>query len=128
MKKQEGALVTLLNETPLDAPSTIQSAAEWALARLDPREGIKEITARSKSKFKVGLAVATEINVLGDLPSADAAPALLEISKLSLDDEERYSFALASKKLADPRLVAPLAGMLGPSQQNVRWAAVEALI
>ena len=128
MKNQEGALVTLLNETPLDAPSTIQSAAEWALARLDPREGIKEITARSKSKFKVGLAVATEINVLGDLPSADAAPALLEISKLSLDDEERYSFALASKKLADPRLVAPLAGMLGPSQQNVRWAAVEALI
>jgi len=66
--------------------------------------------------------------VLGDLPAADATPALLEISNLNLDDEERYSFALASKKVADPRLVAPLAGMLAQSPQNVRRAAVEALI
>jgi len=128
MHDQEGALVMLLKQTPLDAPPTIQSPAEWALARLNPREGVKEITVRSKSKYDAGLPVTTETNVLGDLPTADAAPALLEISKLNLDDAERYAFASASKKVADPRLVAPLAGMLAPSQQDVRQAAVEALM
>ena len=125
---QEGALVMLLNQMPLDAPPTIQSPAEWALARLNPKEGVKEITVRSKSKYDAGLPVAAEMNLLGDLPTADAAPALLEISKLNLDGAERYAFASASKKVADPQLVAPLAGMLAPSQQEVRWAAVEALI
>ena len=43
---QEGALVMLLKQTPLDAPSTIQSPVEWALARLNPREGVKEIIVR----------------------------------------------------------------------------------
>ncbi len=128
MGDQEGALVMLLKQTHLDAPSTIQSPVEWALARLNQREGVKEIIVRSKSKYVAGLPVATETNVLGDLPPAEALPALLEISKLNLDDAERYAFALASKKVADPRLVAPLAGMLAPSQRDVRWAAVEALI
>ena len=128
MDDQEGALVMLLKQTPLDAPPTIQSPVEWALARLNPREGVKEIIVRSRSKHDAGLPVATETNVLGDLASADAAPALLEISKLSLDDAERYAFALASAKVADPRLVAPLAGMLSPSRPDVRWEAVEALI
>ncbi len=128
MGDQEGALVMLLKQTPLDAPPTIQSPVEWALARLNPREGVKEIIVRSKSKYDAGLPVATETSVLGDLPTDDALPALLEISKLNLDDAERYAFALASKKVADPRLVAPLAGMLAPSQRDVRWAAVEALI
>jgi HEAT repeat protein len=128
MHDQESALVTLLRQMPLDAPPTIQSPAEWALARLNPSEGGKEITVRSKSKYDAGLPVTTETNVLGDLPSADAASALLEISKLNLDDAERYAFASASKKVVDPRLVAPLAGMLASGQQDVRWAAVEALI
>ena len=74
MHDQEGALVMLLKQTPLDAPPTIQSPAEWALARLNPREGVKEITVRSKSKYDAGLPVTTETNVLGDLPTADAAP------------------------------------------------------
>jgi hypothetical protein len=128
MHDLESALVTLLKQTPLDAPPTIQSPAEWALARLNPTEGIKEITVRSKNKFDAGLPVTTETNVLGDLPAADAAPALVEISRLHLDEAEQYAFASASAKLADPRLVEPLAGMLDPSQQEVRQAAVEALI
>lgn len=128
MHDQEGSLGMLLKQTPLDAPPTIQGPAELALARLDPKGGAKEIIVRSRSKNEAGLSVATEINVLGDLPTADAVPALLEIWKLNLDDEERFEFALASKKAADPRLVPPLAGMLGPGRENVRWAAVEALI
>jgi HEAT repeat protein len=128
MHDLESALVMLLKQTPLDAPPTIQRSAEWAVARLNPREGIKEITVRSKNKSDAGLPVTTETNVLGDLPAPDAAPALVEISRLHLDETESYAFASASLKLADPRLVQPLAGMLDPSRQNVRRAAVEALI
>jgi hypothetical protein len=128
MHDQESALVTLLRQMLLDASPTIQSPAEWALARLNPSEGVKEITVRSKSKYDAGLPVTNETNVLGGLPTADAASALLEISKLNLDDAERYAFASASKKVADSRLVGPLAGMLDSGQQDVRWAAVEALI
>ncbi len=128
MHDLESALVMLLKQTPLDAPPIIQRPAEWALARLNPGEGIKEITIRSKNKSDAGLPVTTETNVLGDLPAPDAVPALVEISRLHLDEMELYAFASASGKLADPRLVLPLAGMLDPNQPNVRRAAVEALI
>ena len=128
MHDQESALGMLLKQMPLDAPPTIQSPAEWALARLNARDGIREITLRSKNKYGAGLPVVLEANVLGDLPVADAAPALLEISELNLDNAERYAFASASKKVADRRLVAPLADMLSPSLEDVRWAAVEALM
>src|SRR5437879_11961822 len=42
MHDQAGALVMLPKQTPLDAPPTIQSPAEWALARLNPRERSEE--------------------------------------------------------------------------------------
>jgi HEAT repeat protein len=128
MHDLESALGMLLKQMPLDAPPTIQRPAEWAMARLNPREGIKEITVRSKGKSDAGLPVTTETSVLGDLPAPDATPALIEISRLHLDETELYAFASASGKLADPRLVQPLAGMLDPSQPNVRRVAVEALI
>jgi len=128
MRGQEGAVRALLKQLPLDAPPTIQRAAEWALAHLDPMAGVKDVTLRTKEKYDTALTVVTEINVLGDLPPADAVPALLDVSKFTLDHTERYGFASACKKVADPRLVAPLTGMLVPSQQDIRWTAVEALI
>jgi HEAT repeat protein len=127
MRGQEGAVRALLKQLPLDAPPTIQGAAEWALAHLDPTAGVKEVSLRSKDKYATALTVATEINVLGDLPPADAVPALLDVSKFTLDHTEQYAFASACKKVADPRLVAPLTGMLVPTQQDIRWTAVEAL-
>lgn len=128
MPDQEGAILALLKQLPLDAPPTIQRAAEWALTRLDPTAGVKEVKVRTKDKYNTALPVATEINVLGDLPPADAVPALLDVSKFTLDSTERYAFALACKKVPDPRLIAPLAGILVTGQQDIRWTVAEALI
>jgi HEAT repeat protein len=119
--------MALLKQMPLDAPTAIQYGAEWALARLDPPEGIGEIVLRVKSKYNSGLSIVTDIDVLGDLPTADAAPALLEVSKLPLDHAERYEFASVCRKIADGRLVAPLAELLVPNQWDIWWQASEAL-
>jgi HEAT repeat protein len=129
---QQGAVLAVLEQMPLDAPQPVQAAAEWALAQLDPVAGVKEITLRLKNKYDAGLPVVTEIRSLGDQRPADAAPGLVEISKQSLDHAERYAFVMAcnnlAEKAADGRLVAPLAGMLLPNEPDVRWGAIEALI
>ncbi len=126
MAGQRDAVLAFLKQLPLDAPPAIQYAAEWALGRLDSTEALKQVMLRLKNKFASGLAVGTEISLLGELP-ANAVPALLDISKLPLDHTERFVFAAACVKSADPRLVAPLAGMLRPRQQDVWLKAVEAL-
>ncbi|MBZ5536609.1 MAG: HEAT repeat domain-containing protein [Acidobacteriia bacterium] len=124
---QEATVMALVKQMPLDAPAAFQYGAEWALARLDPPEGIRELVFRVKRKYDSGLSVVTDIDVLGDLPSADAAPALLEVSKLSLDHAEQYALASACRKVADPRLVAPLGGLLVPNRWDIWWEASEAL-
>lgn len=125
---QSGAVLTLLKQVPLDAPPEIQYGAEWAAARLDPPEGVKEVTLRIRNKYNAGLPVVTEISLLGELPPADAAPALADAAKLTLNHEERHAFVSACKKVADARLVATLATMLTPTQQDIWWHAVDALI
>jgi len=104
-------------------------STDWsgALTRLDPSQGVREVTLRLRNKSESGLPVVNELSLLGHLPSADAAPALLDASKLSLDHAERYAFVSACKEIADARLVAPLAPMLIPIEPDVRWVAVEAL-
>jgi HEAT repeat protein len=124
---QQNVVLALFKQIPWDAPPDMQYGLEWALARLVPTEGVSEITLRLKDKFESGLPVVTEIALLGHLPPADAAPALLDASKLSLDHAERFAFVSACKEVADARLVAPLARMLAPSEPDVRWTAVEAL-
>lgn len=125
---QSGAVLTLLKQVPLDAPPEIQYGAEWAAARLDPSEGVKEVTLRIRNKYDVGLPVVTEINLLGDLPPAEAAPALVDAARLSLNHDERRAFVSACRKVANARLVATLATMLVPTQQDIWWYAVDALI
>jgi HEAT repeat protein len=125
---QSGAVLTLLKHVPLDAPPEIQYGAEWATARLDPSEGVKEVTLRIREKYGAGLPVVTEINLLGDLPPAEATPALIAAAKLTLKHEERLALVSACKKVADARLVATLATMLVPTQQDIWWYAVDALI
>jgi HEAT repeat protein len=124
---QSGAVLTLLKQVPLDAPPEIQYGAEWAAARLDPSEGVKEVTLRIRNKYDAGLPVVTEINLLGDLPPAEAAPALVDAAKLTLNHDERKAFVSACKKVANARLVATLATMLIPTQQDIWWYAVDAL-
>ncbi len=129
---QQGAVLALLKQLPLDSPPAIQYGAEWALEQLDPIAGVREVTLRAKNKYESGLPVVTEISLQGELPPTDATPTLLEVSKLSLDHAERYAFVSACKKVAkqgaDGRLVASLAGMLDPNEPDVRRGAVEALI
>jgi HEAT repeat protein len=125
---QSGAVLTLLSQAPLDAPGEIQYGAEWAAARLDPSEGVKEVTLRIKKKYDAGLPVVTEIELLGDLRSAEATPALVDVAKLPLNHDERLAFVSACKKVASAPLVAPLATMLLPAWQDIWWSAVDALI
>ena len=66
----------------------------------DPSEGIKEVTLRIRNKYDAGLSVVTEIDLLGDLPPAGAAPALVDAAKLTLNHDERQAFVSACKKLA----------------------------
>ena len=128
---QLAAVLAVLKQVPLDAPPAMQSAVEWALGRLDPASGVKEIMDRLKNKYDAGFAVVTEIGSLGDLSHAEAVPALVDVSKLSLDHAERHAFVMACRKIveqfADNRLVAPLEHMLAPTEPDVRWGATEAL-
>jgi HEAT repeat protein len=125
---QSRAVLTLLNQVPLDAPGEIQYGAEWAAARLDPSQGVKEVTLRIKSKYDAGLPVISEIDLLGNLPSPEATPGLVDVAKLPLNHDERLAFVSACKKAASAPLVAPLATMLVPAQQDIWWSAVDALI
>jgi len=125
---QSGAALTLLKQVPFDAPPEIQYGVEWAAARLDPSEGVKEVTLRIRNKYDAGLPVVTEINLLGDLPPAEAAPALVDAAKLTLNHDERQALVSACKKVANAQLVATLATMLVPTQQDIWWYAVDGLI
>ena len=128
---QQAAVLAVLKQVPLDAPPAMQSSMEWALGRLDPTDGVKEVADRLKNKYAAGFPVVTEISSLGDLAPADAVPALVEVSKLSLDHAERHALVVACGKIVeqakDGRLVAPLEHMLAPSETDVRWGAIEAL-
>ena len=128
MTSQSRAVLTLLNQVPLDAPAEIQYGAEWAAARLDPSQGVKEVTLRIKKKYDAGLPVVTEIDLLGNLPSAEATAALVDVAKLPLNHDERRAFVSACKKVASAPLVPALATMLVPAQQDIWWSAVDALM
>jgi HEAT repeat protein len=129
---QVAAVLSVLHQLPLDAPTSIQYGAEWALAKLDPAAAMKEIMARARNKSSSGLLVVTEIKAAGDLPPTYAVPALLQLSRLPIGHAEREAFVDAcdnvAEKSRDDRLVAPLAHMLEPSEPDVRWVAVDALL
>ncbi|MDQ1407237.1 MAG: hypothetical protein QOG55_2866 [Acidobacteriaceae bacterium] len=122
------AVLTLLTQVPLDAPGELQYGAEWAAARLDRSAGVKEVTLRLKKKHDAGLPVVTEIDLLGNLPSAEITPALVDVAKLPLNHDERMAFVSACKKVVSAALVPALATMLVPAQQDIWWTAVDALI
>ena len=128
MSDQQGGLLRLFQQVPLDSPPEMQYGVEWALTRSVPTEGVRLVRLRVTNKYESGLPVVTEISLLGNLPPGDAAPALLEASKLPLDHAERFAFVSSCKKVADAQLVAPLSAMLAPSEPDVRWTAVEALV
>src|SRR5439155_5006759 len=127
LNSQRDALLTQLDELPLDAPPQTQQAAEWALSQLDPEEWARRLALRIENKVAAGLQKYTEIHSLRELPAAMAVPGLLEVFKLPLDLTERVSFASTCGKVPDPRLVPPLAELLDPHEPQLRWHTVEAL-
>ena len=124
---QREAVAKFLDELPLDAPAEVQADAGRALGRLDPREAARRLGKRLASKSDAGLDIAPEIALLGDLTREVAAPALLEAAPRIDGHAERLAFAAACAKVADPRLVPSLAGLLDPRYNDVRWHATEAL-
>jgi HEAT repeat protein len=124
---QKRAVAAAFDALPLDAPSEAVSAAGETLAQLDPAEALRRIRARVAAKSDRGLDNATEIALLGHLPPADAAPALVEVARQELSSPERLALATACLRAPDPRLVPALAGLLDPRQYQVRWHAIEAL-
>ncbi len=138
---QQRGTLELLRQMPLDGAPAVQRAAEWSLFRFDPATGSFELLARIHTKFDAGLGIANEIAVLGETPSVEAAPALLEISKLTLDENERNVFAEACFRVADScaatdsdchraagQLVPPLSAMLDRGGSETWHEAGEALM
>jgi HEAT repeat protein len=124
---QTGAVLAFLDALPLDAPPAAQEEAGRALGRLDPTAAARSLAARLGRKAEAGFGIAIEIALLGELPPAVAAPALLEASQRPLDLEERLALAHSSVRVADPRLVPALGGLLDPRQPALRYQAIEAL-
>jgi HEAT repeat protein len=112
---------------PLDSPAEVQDTAGAALGQLDPRSAAALISARLAAKQAAGLAVASEIELLGALPAPIATPELLKAWGRSLRPQEALAFAHACSRVADPRLVGACSALLDPRQWQVRAFAVEAL-
>jgi hypothetical protein len=127
MVGQRDAVSAFLQQLPLDAPADLPRLAATALIRLDAGQALKVLLARLQRQYAAGLGLTTEIGLLGDLPAAAAVPALLDLNQLGLNHSEKVGFATASEKLADPRLVRVLTGMLDPRRADLRWHVVEAL-
>jgi HEAT repeat protein len=126
-KDQLEPVSALLERLPLDAPADVQIAAGRALGRLEAREAVPKIAARLASKSDAGLGITGELVLLGELPRESTAPALLDAFPRLRDQDERFAFAVACGRVADPSLVPSVGALLDPREPNVRWQAAEAL-
>src|SRR5262249_42635103 len=113
---------------PLDAPGPVQEAAARALGAIDPAEAARRIAARLAAKYDAGLEIPAEIGLLGGLPAPAATPALLDVARRTLDHQERLALAVACGRVKDPKLVLVLAGLIDPTNIQVRWTALDALM
>jgi len=138
---QQRGILELLRQMPLDGAPAVQRAAEWSLFRFNPASGSFELLSRIHKKFDAGLGIANDITALDDTRPVASAPALLEISKLALDETEHNAFAEACFRVADScaatdadchraagQLVPPLSDMLIRGDPETWHNAVEALM
>ena len=120
-----------LAQVPLDDEGEFSSAAEFALARIQPEKAAALLKARLVLKIASGLGARVEIESMAQLPPDSAIPVLIEIAKLALNPDEKAALAETSRKLAgqqrDARLVQPLSGLLAPDEQS-RDSAIGALL
>ena len=121
-------VVAALEALPLDAPVEVQEAAGRALGMLDPAEAARRLAGRMAVKYDAGLGIASEIELLGELPASVATPGLLDVARRVLDAQERFALAAACARVKDPKLVPVLAGLIDPTNYQVRWTALDGLI
>lgn len=112
----------------LDAPAELQTAVGRALVALDAAKAAELIPERLARKDDAGLDVSMEIGLIAELPAATAATALLKAWDRALKATERYTFARACLRAADPRLVPALGTLLDPREGNIRMLAADALL
>jgi HEAT repeat protein len=124
---QRESVAVFLDQLPLDAPAEVQMTAGRALGALDSRQAAERLAKRLAIKSDSGLGIASEITLIGELKPDIAGPALLEAFSRAESHDERLAFATACVKVADPRLVPMLGGLLDPRYQDIRWHASEAL-
>ncbi len=98
------------------------------LGMLDPAEAARRLAARMAVKYDAGLGIASEIGLFSELPASVAAPALLDVARRVLDAQERFALAVACARVKDPKLVPVLAGLIDPTNDQVRWTALDALM
>ncbi len=116
---------------PLDDESGYSSAAEYAIARVHPVKAAALLSARLVRKIGAGLDARIEIESMAHLPPDNAIPALIDVSRLDLEPDEKSALAMTCWKIAeqkpDPRLVDVLSGLLLPDTSS-RGAAIGALL
>ena len=117
-----------LEALPLDAPAEVQEAAARALGSLDPAQAARQLITRLALKYDAGLEIASEIGLIGELPGTVATPALLDVARRTLDFPERLALAVACGRVRDPKLVPVLARLIDPTNYQVRWPALDALM
>jgi HEAT repeat protein len=130
--KPAGADATsFLRQTPLDVEGDLARAAGFAASHIRPDDTPALLKSRLERKIAAGLDGQIEIESFADLPPERAIPALVEISKLPLNDEEKAALADTCRQLTeqqpDARLVEPLAGLLAPDEPG-RESAILALL
>jgi hypothetical protein len=112
---------------PLDAPADVQEAAGHALCQLDPHAAATQISSRLSKKSEALMEVMLEIDLLGRLPTAIAAPELLKAWNRTMGPQESLAFANACAKVADARLVPAVSMLLDPRQWQIRANAIDCL-
>jgi HEAT repeat protein len=127
LRPQSNDLSAAIDSLPLDAPGVMESAAVDALVRLDPEKAVERISERIERKTAAGLGLSAEIQALGDLPPALAAPVLLKFQDKDLSTPDQYQLAAACRKVAQPPLVPLLSRMLDPRRDDTRAMALAAL-
>ncbi len=125
---QRANVIAAVDALPLDAPGPVQEAAGRALGSLDPSEAARQLAARLAVKYNAGLGIASEVELIGELPASAATPALLDVARRTLDFTERSALAAACARVKDPKLVPALAGLIDPTNIQVRWMALDALM
>jgi HEAT repeat protein len=112
----------------LDAPANFEDAVLGAFARLDAGAAALLLIERIEHKHAAGLEAIHEIEAAGKLPVEDAVAVLLRVAPERMSRRERNAFSVASRAVADRRLVPALVALLDPRVQDVHTRATDALL